>query len=336
MSPSLAWLETSCLNPYQNLAAEEELTLHVGENQCILFLWQNQKTVVIGRNQNAWKECRVSLLEEEEGFLARRLSGGGAVFHDLGNLNFSFIARQEHYQVSRQLQVILQALKRLGIQACRTGRNDLTADGRKFSGNAFYQSGVFCCHHGTLLVNGDQEQMSRYLTVSRKKLSSKGVASVSARTLNLSQLRPGLSIEELKEALAAAFSQVYGLPVRKDSLENWNQTRMQDYARHFASPQWKYGRRISFDYELGQRFGWGEIQLQLHVKQGVIEDLAVYSDALDSGLIRQIEPALQGQPCQPEILCRALRTLEPSLKDSDSSRKDQILSDLQSLIQNSF
>ncbi|MCR5161506.1 MAG: lipoate--protein ligase, partial [Lachnospiraceae bacterium] len=112
-------------DPFRNLAVEKYLTFRVQEGQCILFLWQNRRTVVIGRNQNAWKECNTAALAADGGHLARRLSGGGAVFHDLGNLNFSFCVRREDYDVDRQLEVIRRALLREGIEACKSGRNDL-------------------------------------------------------------------------------------------------------------------------------------------------------------------------------------------------------------------
>ena len=206
----LIWLETDNTYPYRNLAMEEYMTNHVPDGTCILFLWQNRHTVVIGRNQNCWKECRVNFLEEEGGYLVRRLSGGGAVFHDLGNLNFTFIVRKPDYDVDRQLQVILEAVRRLGIQAEKTGRNDITVEGRKFSGNAFYQTGDCCYHHGTLLVHADKENMSRYLNVPREKLASKGVSSVKSRVANLDEFCPGLTVDRVKAALAEAFSQVYG------------------------------------------------------------------------------------------------------------------------------
>lgn len=202
----LIWLETDNTYPYRNLAMEEYMTNHVPDGTCILFLWQNRHTVVIGRNQNCWKECRVDFLEEEGGYLVRRLSGGGAVFHDLGNLNFTFIVRKTDYDVERQLQVILEAVRRLGIQAEKTGRNDITVEGRKFSGNAFYQTGDCCYHHGTLLVHADKENMSRYLNVPREKLASKGVSSVKSRVANLDEFCPGLTVDRVKAALAEAFS----------------------------------------------------------------------------------------------------------------------------------
>ena len=171
--------------PYGNLAREACLLEAVGVGECILYLWQNQRTVVIGRNQNAWKECRIEQLEADGGHLVRRLSGGGAVYHDLGNLNFTFLVREEDYDVSRQLEVLVGAVNRLGIHAEKTGRNDVTVDGRKISGNAFYRADGHCYHHGTILIDVDKASLSAYLNVSAAKLRSKGVDSVKARVANL-------------------------------------------------------------------------------------------------------------------------------------------------------
>ena len=198
-------------DPYENLALEEALLSRVGEGELILYLWQNEGTVVIGRNQNPWKECRTALLAEEGGHLARRLSGGGAVFHDRGNLNFTFLMNEADYDLPRQLTVLERACRSLGIPAQRSGRNDLLAEGRKFSGNAFYKHNGKAYHHGTLMVNVDMERVSRYLSPSKAKLAAKGVDSVRSRVVNLREFVPGLSIDRLADALVDALMDVYAV-----------------------------------------------------------------------------------------------------------------------------
>ena len=186
--------ESNSLDPYLNLATEQHLMETVEEDACILFLWQNQNTVVIGKNQNAWKECRTTLLNEEGGVLARRLSGGGAVFHDLGNLNFTFLVPQAEYDLDRQFTVIKEAVNMLGLNTERSGRNDVLAEGRKFSGNAFYKNGKQAYHHGTLLVDVDMDKLGRYLNPSKAKLQAKGVDSVRSRVVNLKELNSQITI----------------------------------------------------------------------------------------------------------------------------------------------
>ena len=143
--------------------------------------------------------------------LARRLSGGGAVFHDLGNLNFTFSVTEENYDLPRQQPVILTACRLLGLRAELSGRNDLLVEGRKFSGNSFYSHNGRAFHNGTLLVNADMTKMGRYLSPSTAKIASKGVDSVRSRVVNLRELCPDLTIEKMAEAMNRAFEQVYGL-----------------------------------------------------------------------------------------------------------------------------
>ena len=217
-------------DPYENLALERHLLERVEAGACVLYLWQNENTVVIGRNQNPWAECRTALLAEEGGHLARRLSGGGAVFHDLGNLNFTFLVQKPDYDVDRQTQVLLRACRSLGVPAERSGRNDLLAQGRKFSGHAFYAHEGRCYHHGTLLVAADLERMGRYLRPSAAKLRSKGVPSVRARVANLREFLPGLGVEDMAEQLEQAFSAVYGLEARPLPLEALDRARLEELA----------------------------------------------------------------------------------------------------------
>lgn len=290
----IALYESASFDPYYNLAVEQHLLERVEENTCILYLWQNENTVVIGRNQNAWKECRTTLLEQEGGHLARRLSGGGAVFHDLGNLNFTFLVPQAEYDLDRQLSVIQRAALIFGIPAEKSGRNDVLADGRKFSGNAFYRNGTQAYHHGTLLMDVDKARMSRYLNPSKAKLQSKGVDSVRSRVVNLRELCPGLTVEKMADAMIQAFEQVYGLPSTPLRREDFDAAKLEKLRDQFSSRSWVFRPELPFDFACGDKFGWGEIRLQLRIGEGVCLHAEVYTDAMDADLSAVLEHALEG------------------------------------------
>lgn len=306
MIEKIAYIETENTNPYHNLALEEMLLENVEKNQCILYLWQNKNTVVIGRNQNSWKECKVEFLEENGGHLARRLSGGGAVFHDLGNLNFTFLVQKENYNVERQLQVIIKALEKFGLKAEKNGRNDITIDGRKFSGNAFFQCGDNCYHHGTLMVNVNMQDLSKYLNVSKEKLKSKGVESVKSRVINLSSLCEEITISSLKDKLFEAFGEVYNCTPQKLEEESIDKVSLQEKIEKFQSWQWKYGRKIDFQYEMERRFEWGDIHIQLSVKSGIIDEIEVYSDAMDQDFIINIRQLIDKTIFNKTAICEKL------------------------------
>lgn len=315
-------------NPYENLALEEFLLRHVEPGQTILYLWQNRHTVVIGRNQNCWKECRVTGLEEDGGFLARRLSGGGAVYHDLGNLNYTFVTRKENYDIPRQTGVILQAVQAFGIPAEKSGRNDLTVDGRKFSGNAYYETSAGCYQHGTLLLNADGGRMAQFLTVSREKLKSKSVDSVRSRVCNLTEYVPGLSVEAMENALIGAFLQCYGQGAPLES-GLFDQEELAALERKYASSQWKYGRSFPFEYELERRFSWGEIQLQLQIREGKIYDCQLYSDALEADFLEGLRPMLTGCAFEGPAIRQAL-------KRRGTEQQRLILADVEGLLLDSM
>lgn len=294
---------------YANQALEKYLLEVVQPGELILYLWQNRNTVVIGKNQNAWQECKLAELEADGGFLARRISGGGAVYHDLGNLNFTFLCRAEHYDVARNLQIIVRALQSLGIQAEISGRNDVTVDGRKVSGNAFYE-GRACFHHGTLLIGVDKERMSRYLQASARKLASKGVASVRSRVANLQEFCPGLTPERMREALILALEAELGQRPERLLPGALDQARLQQLTAEFADADWRLGRPIPCDITLSERFSWGEVELRLQAKGKQISRVQLFTDALHSDLSELLEAALAGLPLSSRALALALRQLD--------------------------
>ena len=296
MINKLTYIISTETNPYRNLALEEHLLKNVGDEECILYLWQNERTIVIGKNQNPWKECRIAELVADNGKLVRRLSGGGAVFHDLGNLNFTFVVARDNYNVTKQLEVILEAVKQRGIPAENTGRNDISVEGRKFSGNAFYTDGQHCYHHGTILMNVDMSMLSHYLNVSRDKLISKGVESVRSRVANLCEYDCNLTIEGMKQGLLDAFGTVYGQKAQNIDATRLNFAEIELLESKFSSWDWIYGKKMEFNYSMSQRFSWGDVDLKLEIQSGMINACVIYSDSLEIEVFEKLSEALAGVP----------------------------------------
>ena len=303
-------------NPWRNLAVEALLFEAFGPRFCVFYLWQNRNTVVIGRHQNAWKECRVKLLEAEGGFLARRSSGGGAVFHDLGNLNFTFILPRELYDVRRQLDVIRRAVAEYGVGAEFTGRNDLVlaGTGAKFSGNAFRFSKTVGMHHGTLLVDVDMARLGRYLAPDEGKLRAKGIESVRARVRNLKEENPAITVGGLVGALRQAFEAEYG-PAGTLTVGELDADRLAALEAEYASWDFRLGRALPFDATLSTRFPWGGLTLEMSLKEGRILRAQVYSDAMDEAMIGRIAPALEGCRYENAALAERLRGLDDPRAD---------------------
>ena len=294
-------------DPHENLATEKALMDALQPGEAMLYLWQNLNTVVIGKNQNAWLECRTSLLSEEGGKLARRLSGGGAVFHDLGNLNFTFLMCKEDYDLEKQVTVIQRACALAGIRAEKSGRNDLLAEGKKFSGNAFYQDKVHAYHHGTLMVDVDKEKLGRYLSPPQAKLQAKGVASVRSRVVNLKELAPSLTIATMGEYMEQAFQEVYGLQAEVFCLTDAIAHQIDVLKETYSSWDYLYGAPLSFTFSCEEKFEWGYVGLQLDAKGGIINDVGINTDAMDWTLPDAIVKALKGCRFDTDSMVYALQ-----------------------------
>ncbi len=321
--PDTKIIRSLSFDPWYNLALEEHLLHHVCENQIILYLWQNDNTVVICRNQNAWKECRWKQLENDGGKLARRLSGGGAVFHDLGNLNFTFIMDKKLYNLEKQLQVILDAVKKSGIGAEFTGRNDLTVQGKKFSGNAFYSENNAAYHHGTLLINSDFQKLLQYLQVSKEKISSKGIDSVQSRVLNLSSIESSITIETMIQNLEESFIKHYGGQIDEINVDQFTDEINRLY-QNYSSWEWRYGETPNFDISFEKRFPWGGIELGFSLENGSIVSAFAYSDAMDYEIIQKVSATLKDCPFQIDDMIERIDSIPIS------SEEEIIISDLKS------
>ncbi len=295
MINSLKIVRAEGFMPYRNQAIEKYLLKTCKSGEAALYLWQNDKTVFIGKNQNAYTECRVAALKEDGGFLARRFTGGGAVYHDKGNLNFTFVLPEEDYDIKNQFSIIICALKSLGLPAELNGRNDMVADGRKFSGNAFYKGKNGCLHHGTVLIKTDGAAMEKYLDVSRVKLEAKGVKSVKSRVCNLSEFDPRVTAADISEAIIKAFTARYpsaGCRAIKES--GLPAAEIQRLTAEFADRNYVLGDDRHFGLRFERRYEWGVADVRLNIDGDVIEDARIYSDALDCEAVELKEKLLKG------------------------------------------
>lgn len=276
-----------------NLARDGYFLENNKKGDVILYFYVNKNAVIIGRNQNAWKECSIANMDADGVQLVRRHSGGGAVFHDNGNLNFSFITDEKHYDLNRQMRVILNAVSKLGLKAELSGRNDITVDGKKFSGNAFSLAKGNRSHHGTILVNADLTKLSNYLCVSKEKMRSKGIDSVRARVRNLCELSSGLTVEAMRRLVIESFIEEYGA-ASEYVFDGTALAEVEERRERLASWEWRFGKTPQFDFETDKRFSFGDTQIYFNSRNGVIRETKVYSDCLDTELTTEIENALTG------------------------------------------
>ena len=314
------YIQVDTTDPAFNLALEEYVFESLSKDYNYFILWQNASTVVVGRHQNTFNEVDEAFIRENNITVVRRLSGGGAVYHDLGNLNFTFIMCKEDYDLDKQISVIQTACHLAGISAEKSGRNDILADGRKFSGNAFYQNRTHAYHHGTLMVDVDKDKLGRYLSPPKAKLEAKGVASVRSRVVNLKELNPELTIDKMKANMVEAFSKVYGMAAEPLELTDKDFAEIEKVRAEYASWEYLFGTPLPFTFQCESRFDWGYIHLQLEAKDGIIRGAKVYTDAMDWALPQAVENALLGCRFETAAMQNALQALQDKIVCEDLCR----------------
>ncbi|MDF7681751.1 lipoate--protein ligase LplA [Enterobacteriaceae bacterium ESL0689] len=322
---TLRLLLSHSTDPWFNLAVEESIFRQMPATQRVLFLWRNADTVVIGRAQNPWKECNTRRMAEDHVRLARRSSGGGAVFHDTGNTCFTFMAGKPGYDKTVSTQIVLNALHALGITAQASGRNDLlvntTHGERKISGSAYRETAERGFHHGTLLLNADLNRLANYLNPDEKKLQAKGISSVRSRVANLVELRPGITHQQVCTAITQAFFDHYGERVDAEVISPDNLPDLPNFADTFArqkSWEWNFGKAPAFSHLLDERFRWGGVELHFDIEKGHISRTQLFTDSLNPLPLETLATRLQGSLYRADALQAVCQTLEaefPEQKD---------------------
>ena len=301
-------------DPRINLALEEYALRNFGESDDYLLFYINGPSIIIGRNQNTLEEINDEYVRENGIHVVRRMSGGGAVYHDEGNLNFSFITnykKENLHNFKKFTKPVIQVLKEMGVDAEMSGRNDILAEGRKISGNAQFSTGKRMFSHGTLLFNSDLEEVTRALDVKMSKIESKGHKSVRSRVANISEfLNDELSVSEFRQRL------LDGLYQERDKFETYHLTENEWNAVHalkdekYGNWDWNFGRSPDFNIQRSKRFAVGEIDLRLDVEKGHIKNLKIYGDFFGKEPVDEIEEMLKDVRYEPSDIEIALNGID--------------------------
>lgn len=308
-----------CTNPYFNLASEQYLTeSYSGED--IFMLWRNAPSVIIGKNQNTWAEINEEYVKENGITVARRLTGGGAVFHDLGNVNFSFITKHSgdtRLNFEKFGLPVVNALRKMGINAVLDGRNDIIADGYKISGNAqcvlTSKTGTaVVLHHGTLLFDVDPAALAGALRVNEKKIAAKGIKSVRSRVKNISEFESYTGERTPEGFISSLFSEISGgVPGGFSDDEIRIIEKMRD--EKFARWEWNYGQSPPFEIFKEERFPFGTVSVMINCEKGKIKEIHVFGDFFGTRDKEELEKLFSGVTFDREMVGEALCGAEKTI-----------------------
>ncbi|TWD93620.1 lipoate-protein ligase A [Neobacillus bataviensis] len=301
-------------DPRINLAIEEYALKNLDINETYLLFYINEPSIIIGKNQNTIEEINTDYVERNGIHVVRRLSGGGAVYHDLGNLNFSFITKDDgesFHNFRKFTEPVVEALQKLGVNAMLSGRNDLEVEGRKISGNAQFSTKGRMFSHGTLMLNSEIENVVSALKVKKDKIESKGIKSVRSRVANISEfLTEKISIEEFRSLL---LKNIFGgqdeIPEYILTEEDWEKIHQLSKER-YQNWDWNYGKSPKFNLQHSHRFPVGSVDVRLEVNKGKIENCKIYGDFFGVGEVSEIEKRLTGIRYERSEIEQALDDIE--------------------------
>lgn len=301
-------------DPRVNLAIEEFALKHLDINETYLLFYINEPSIIIGKNQNTVEEINAEYVREEGIHVVRRLSGGGAVYHDLGNLNFSFITKDDgnsFHDFKKFTDPVVKALKKLGVNAELSGRNDILADGKKISGNAQFSTKGRMFSHGTLLFDSEIENVVSALNVRMDKIESKGIKSIRSRVTNIREhLEEDMTMEEFKQTLLTyLFEEFDSIPKYELTESNWEEIRKISRER-YANWDWNYGKSPKFNVELTNRFAGGSVDIRLHIVKGIIQECKIFGDFFGVGDVADIENKLNGVRYDREAIENVLEDID--------------------------
>ena len=306
-------------DPTFNLALEEYVLKELDTDEDIVMLWQNANSVIVGRNQNTYQEVNAQVVKDHDVKVVRRITGGGAVYHDLGNLNFSFITKSSKDNINNYKKFtdpVIKALNDMGVPAEFQGRNDIMVDGKKISGNAqaWYKDKML--HHGTILFDVDLAFVAQVLNVKQDKIQSKGIKSNRARVTNV---LPYLSTQvDMKTFKTNLLEQLMGKKISSkdiisvdDRMLSWVQKRQQE---RFNTHKWNYGESPASSNVKEMRFPAGKLEMHFELHKGLISNFRIYGDFLDNGDISNIEKTIEGNPYESSSVISAIEKINISEK----------------------
>ncbi len=302
-------------DPRINLAIEEYVLRNMDiEKDDFLLFYINQPSIIIGKNQNTIEEINTDYVEANNIIVVRRLSGGGAVYHDLNNLNFSFLTKDDgnsFHNYKKFTQPVVNALANLGVNAELSGRNDILAEGRKVSGNAQYATKGRMFSHGTLMFKTDIDAVANALKVKKDKIESKGIKSVRSRVGNISDfIKEPMTVEQFRmEILKSIFGGEENIKYYELTEEDWEKINQISKER-YQTWEWNYGKSPRFNIQKTHRFPSGNIDIRLEVNKGIIEEATIFGDFFGVGDVNEIEQLLVGTKYDRASIAAALESID--------------------------